>query len=88
MGCIFNIANTPYNGEETLLYIYLEVFIMTKYRIVVKRDGNPVASRRLTEFDPNWFGLYDFCWLTVKETDMQDFIGFCIEMNYDMCITE
>jgi hypothetical protein len=77
-----------YNGEETLLYIYLEVFIMTKYRITVKRNGNPVASRRLTKFDHNWFGLYDFCWLTVKESDMQDFIGFCIVMNYDMCITE
>lgn len=61
---------------------------MTKYRIVVKRDGNPVASESLTKFDPNWFGLFDFCWLTVNERDMQEFLNFCLKNNYDMCITE
>lgn len=61
---------------------------MAKYKIVVKREGNPIAIERLTEFDHNWFGLYDFCWVTIKESDMQEFIGFCIEMHYDMCIYE
>ncbi len=60
---------------------------MTKYRITVKRNGNPV-SRNFTKFDPNWFGIYDFCWLTVEEKDMQEFIGFCITKGYDMRITE
>lgn len=61
---------------------------MTKYRIVVKRNGNRLASRELYKFDHNWFGLYDFCWLTVKESDMQEFIDFCITRHYDMCIDE